>query len=76
MANLTKCRDCGELFAYYHGKPGYINQCLDCATDVPIYIAEEGSDDTGVVEHLEKGSMAIEIRRAFRSAQHNPPSGE
>jgi len=30
-----ECRDCHVEFVPYHGKPGYINQCEDCATDVP-----------------------------------------
>lgn len=29
------CRTCGEEFISYPNKPGYINQCTDCAEDVP-----------------------------------------
>jgi len=29
-----KCRDCGEEFRFTKNKPGYVNQCEDCATDV------------------------------------------
>lgn len=24
------CRDCGEEFSWYKGKPGFIDQCRDC----------------------------------------------
>ena len=24
------CKDCGQEYAPYHGKPGYINQCENC----------------------------------------------
>lgn len=30
------CRDCGEEFRSTPGKPGYINQCRNCAVDVPL----------------------------------------
>lgn len=29
------CRDCGEDFIPTPGKPGYVNQCIRCASDVP-----------------------------------------
>jgi len=28
------CRDCGEEFQFKRDKPGYVNQCEDCAEDV------------------------------------------
>ena len=31
-----QCRDCGRNFQPFHGKPGFINQCEECATDVPL----------------------------------------
>lgn len=30
------CRNCGEEFIARPGKPGFINQCEDCAHDVPL----------------------------------------
>jgi predicted nucleic acid-binding Zn-ribbon protein len=47
-----ECIKCGEEFVLYNGKPGLINECVDCASDIPVYLAQEGSDDTGVVEYF------------------------
>lgn len=30
------CKNCKTDFTPYPGKPGYINQCTECATDVPL----------------------------------------
>jgi hypothetical protein len=30
------CRDCKEEFSPRPNKPGFINQCESCATDVPL----------------------------------------
>lgn len=48
------CRDCSQDFTPVPNKPGYINQCWDCAVDVDIYRAEQGTEDSGVVETLTK----------------------
>ena len=29
------CRTCGEEFNTYPGKPGFVDQCEDCANDTP-----------------------------------------
>lgn len=46
------CRDCQQEFALTPNKPGFINQCEECATDIPIYKAEQGTEDSGVVETM------------------------
>lgn len=33
---IKSCKDCGEEFNWYPGKPGYINQCEECSDDVPL----------------------------------------
>lgn len=33
---MTNCRDCGSPFALFPGKPGYVDQCENCARDVPL----------------------------------------
>ena len=30
------CRDCGEEFVWYPGKPGYRNQCEPCAVQAAV----------------------------------------
>lgn len=30
------CRDCGDPFQPQLGKPGFIDQCVSCAKDVPL----------------------------------------
>ena len=35
MTKRRVCRDCDEEFVWTPDKPGFINQCADCATDVP-----------------------------------------
>jgi hypothetical protein len=35
-----KCRDCREWFTPTPNKPGYVNQCANCATDVEKVMAE------------------------------------
>ena len=45
-----RCRDCGGLFVPYPRKPGYVNQCLWCATesgDEPLLVASQSEDDSG-----------------------------
>lgn len=51
------CRDCKQAFITAPNKPGYINQCWDCAADVDIYRAEQGVEDSGVVETLTKKAI-------------------
>jgi hypothetical protein len=33
---VKTCRNCNEEFDPYPGKPGYIDQCEDCAKDIPL----------------------------------------
>ena len=54
-----ECRDCGVEFQIHKDKPGYINQCADCATDVPKLIAEQNSSDDGVVESMTNNPISI-----------------
>jgi hypothetical protein len=35
MADKRKCRVCGTEFVLFPDKPGNINDCLNCAVDVP-----------------------------------------
>lgn len=54
-SKFIECINCGNEFLLHPGKPGRINECHECATDIPVYLAEEGSDDTGVAENIVKG---------------------
>jgi len=40
------CRHCEEEFTLRNGKPGLIDECPDCAVEVPVYRAE-AEDSTG-----------------------------
>jgi hypothetical protein len=42
---LTRCADCDAPFTFALGKPGRINQCPACATDVDTPIASECDSD-------------------------------
>jgi hypothetical protein len=54
------CKSCELEFQWYPGKPGLINECPGCAEeDIPVYLAEQGSDDTGVVETVTKNRFRI-----------------
>lgn len=46
MSRVFVCRDCGRDFNPdgYNNKPGFINQCGDCANDVPKYVGRMGGD--------------------------------
>lgn len=46
------CEVCESEFGLYPGKPGKINECPGCATDVPIFVAEQGEGDDGTVETM------------------------
>jgi hypothetical protein len=59
------CRDCNEEFVATPGKPGFINQCEDCASDTPVYRAEQGTEDSGVVETMTKGNRIKSISGIF-----------
>jgi hypothetical protein len=50
-----ECALCGALFVLTPQKPGKINECQDCAIDVPRIQAAQGMDDTGVVDGFLKG---------------------
>lgn len=50
------CKHCGISFTLYHGKIGKINECTSCATDIPMYLAEQNTADDGAVETITKGS--------------------
>lgn len=59
------CRDCQIEFTPVPGKPGFINQCEDCATDIPRYKAEQGTEDSGVVETMTKKGRAKSVSGLF-----------
>ncbi len=59
------CRDCNEEFQLTPGKPGFINQCEECATDTPLYRAEQGNEDSGVVETMTKGKRLKSVSGLF-----------
>ena len=59
------CRDCRQEFTVTSNKPGFINQCEECATDVPQYKAEQGTDDSGVVETMTKGRRVKSVSGLF-----------
>jgi|CXWL01.1.fsa_nt_gi hypothetical protein len=54
LENKKTCRLCQSEFGLYHGKPGKIDECPDCASDIPVYIAEQGEGDDGTVETMTK----------------------
>jgi len=56
---MTECKRCGIEFLPFKGKPGYVWECSGCASDVPKYIAEEGSSDDGSVESMTRNPIAI-----------------
>lgn len=56
---MKQCRHCGIEFYLFKGKPGYVDECLDCSTDVPKYVAEEGSYDDGSVESMTTNPITI-----------------
>ena len=59
------CKDCGTQFTPSPKKPGFINQCEDCAYDVPIYKAEQGTEDSGVVETVTKKDRMESVSKLF-----------
>jgi hypothetical protein len=59
------CRDCGIDFIPIPNKPGFINQCEDCSIDVPVYKAEQGTDDSGVVETVTKKGLMESVSKLF-----------
>jgi len=44
------CRDCGLEFEIKHTKKGFINQCDDCATDVPLYMGNIADGETIIIK--------------------------
>jgi hypothetical protein len=58
------CRDCGQLFEPYPGKPGYINQCENCTVDVPLKTTRPGwaSDDSHWVGLTDEEKEILEVR--------------
>jgi hypothetical protein len=40
MSQVKVCRTCGEEFTWRPGSPGYVDQCKECAEDVPLLKAE------------------------------------
>jgi len=66
-SKFIECIKCNEEFIPYHGKPGRINECVGCATDIPVYLAEEGSDDTGVAENIVKGKNIYGDKKAIQA---------
>lgn len=66
------CRDCGHDFCPAPNKPGYINQCWDCATDVELYLAEQGTEDSGIVETMTKKIIPhVKIEDVVIDSSHN-----
>lgn len=49
---ILYCRDCESPFTYHSKKPGYRDQCGNCARDIPKLTAEMGEEDGGVVETM------------------------
>lgn len=62
------CRDCQTDFIPTPGKPGFINQCEDCAIDIPVYRAEQGTEDSGVVESMTTKERIKSISGLFGDA--------
>lgn len=61
--NEMICRYCQEEFIYFRGKPGYIDSCPDCSTDIELFVAEEGTGDDGTVESMTRDPRAIAYLR-------------
>ena len=54
-----ECRTCGLEFKAYFGKPGYLDECTDCAEDVTLLVAEQCSGDDGAVESMTDNPITI-----------------
>lgn len=57
------CRDCKEPFVSRPNKPGYINQCEDCAEDVELSVA--GPIRPAKAEELDATDFQITTRRVL-----------
>ena len=62
---VMTCVQCESEFGLIHGKPGKINECPSCATDIPVYWAEMGTGDDGTVE-----TMTVKPIEALRPLQN------
>lgn len=57
---MRECKHCGIEFKPWPGKPGLINECLECCEgDIILYVAEEGNSDDGSVEFMTKNPITI-----------------
>lgn len=66
MKIAISCRDCGNEFTPRPNKPGFINQCEDCATDVPLL--------GGNVIYEHKTAGYIEIKSMAKAVEFNKVS--
>jgi len=63
---MPTCRDCGDKFALYKGKPGFINQCSRCGIQTEEDLDEERMG--GNMIYLHKTGGYIEVK-TLREAQ-------
>lgn len=63
MVDIRECKDCGGQYQLTKDKPGLITVCWDCAVDIQKLVAEEGTDDTGVVEFVTTNPISIRYIR-------------
>ena len=63
MVDIRECKQCGNEYILSKSKPGLITVCWECAVDVVKLVAEEGTDDTGVVEFMTDNPITIRYIR-------------
>ncbi len=59
--DLVIC-ECGTPFTYYHGKPGRIRECPECASDVETPVASESDADGEWVPMPRRARQRYEIQ--------------
>ena len=62
---MPNCRDCGNLFSLYKGKPGYVNQCGPCGERTEDESGEERLGGNMIYLHKTGGQIEVKpLRKA------------
>lgn len=64
------CKDCSKDFIWFKGKPGYINQCVDCSDDV-LHLGGNMIWDHKTAPYIEIKSMTDAIIFAKKTSRRN-----
>lgn len=70
---MKVCRDCNEEFdaKLPHNKVGYVDQCGECARDVPRYVGRaDASAKSGAGVHIFRSASAIAIATAVCKSEN------